>query len=132
MSLDMFQRLLIYSLWELDTIWILLLCENWINLNYVNRFIMLFRPIIFFHFSMQCSAHSLQSCLNLCHPQTAAHQAPLSMGFSGQDYWSGLPCPPPRDLPDPGIEPKSLTSPPLAGGFFTTSTIWEASVHSFY
>ena len=56
---------------------------------------------------------------------TISHQAPLSMGFSRQEYWSGLPCPPPGDLPDPGIEPTSLTSPALTGGFFTTSTIWE-------
>ena len=48
---------------------------------------------------------------------TVAHQAPLSMGFSRQEYWRGLPCPPPGDLPNPGIEPKS---PALAGGFFTT------------
>ena len=53
-------------------------------------------------------------------PWTAAHQAPLSMGFFRQDYWSGLPCPIPGDLPDPGIEPMSPMSPPLAGGFFTT------------
>ena len=55
---------------------------------------------------------------------TIALQAPLSMVFSRQEYWSGLLCPPPRDLPNPGIEPRSLTSPVLAGGFFTTSTIW--------
>ena len=52
---------------------------------------------------------------------TIAQQAPLSMGFSRQEYWSGLPCPPPGDLPDPGIEPASLMSPGFAGGFFTTS-----------
>ena len=52
---------------------------------------------------------------------TVAHQAPLSVGFSRQEYWNGLPCPPPGYLPDPGIEPVSLTSPALAGGFFTTS-----------
>jgi len=52
---------------------------------------------------------------------TVDHQAPLSMGFSRQQYWNGLPCPPPRDLPDPGIEPLSLMSPALAGRFFTTS-----------
>ena len=57
---------------------------------------------------------------------TVARQAPLSMGFSRQQYWSGLPCPPPGDLPGPGIEPLSLTSPALAGGFLTTSTTWEA------
>ena len=59
-------------------------------------------------------------------PWTAACQAPLSMGFSRQGYWSGLPCPPPEALPDPVMEPSSLTSPALAGGFFTTSTTWEA------
>ena len=53
---------------------------------------------------------------------TVARQAPLSMGFSRQEYWSGLPCPPLGDLPDPGIEPVSLMSPALAGNFFTTST----------
>ena len=57
---------------------------------------------------------------------TIAHQAPLSMGFSRQEYWSGFPCPPPGDLSDPGTEPASLLSPALAGGFFTTSTTWEA------
>ena len=51
------------------------------------------------------------------------------MGFSGKEYWSGLPCPPPRDLPDPGIEPVSLMSPALAGGFFVTNATWEAHLH---
>ena len=59
-------------------------------------------------------------------PWTVVHQAPLSMGFSRQKYWSELPCPPPGYLPDPGTEPSSLTSPVLAGRFFTTSTTWEA------
>ena len=53
---------------------------------------------------------------------TVARQAPLSMGFSRQEYWSGLSCPPPGDLPNLGIEPASLMSPALAGGFFTTGT----------
>ena len=48
--------------------------------------------------------------------------APLSMGFSRQEYWNGLPRPPPGDLPDLGIEPVSLMSPALVGGFFTAST----------
>ena len=48
---------------------------------------------------------------------TVAHQAPLPMGFSRQEYWSGLSFPPPGDLPDPGIKP---ASPVLTGGFFTT------------
>ena len=48
------------------------------------------------------------------------------MGFSRQQYWSGLPFPPPEDLPNPGIEPVSLASPALADKFFTTSATWEA------
>ena len=54
---------------------------------------------------------------------TVALQTPLSMGFSRKEYWSGLPCPPPGDLPDPGMEPVSLKSPALMGGFFTASTL---------
>ena len=56
---------------------------------------------------------------------TVAHQAPLPMGFSRQEYYRGLPCPPPGDLPNPGIKSTSLTSPALTGGFFTTSATWE-------
>ena len=56
--------------------------------------------------------------------RTVASQATLSMGFSGQECRSGLPCPPPGDLPDPGIEPTSLAST-LAGEFFTSSTTQE-------
>ena len=52
-----------------------------------------------------------------------AHQAPLFMGFSRQEYWTGLPFPPPGDLPDPGIK---SACPALAGGFFTTNTTREA------
>ena len=59
---------------------------------------------------------------------TVARQAPLSMGFSRQEYWSGLPFPTPGDLPDPGIKPASLRSPALAGRFFTTNATWEAPV----
>ena len=59
---------------------------------------------------------------------TVVHQAPLFMGFSRQEYWSGLPFPSPEDLPNAGIEPMSLMSLELAGGFFTTSTIWEAPI----
>ena len=53
-------------------------------------------------------------------PWTAARQAPLSVGFSRQEYWSGLPGPSPGDLPNSGIKPASLKSPALAGRFFTT------------
>jgi len=57
-------------------------------------------------------------------PWTVVHQVPWSMGFSRQGYCSGLPCPPPGDLPDPGVEPTSLTSPSLAGRFFTTNATY--------
>ena len=59
-------------------------------------------------------------------PESIDHQAPLSMGFSRQELWSGLPFPPTGDLLDPGIEPQSLTSPALAGRFITTDATWEA------
>ena len=52
----------------------------------------------------------------------------LSTGCSRQEYWSGLPCPSPRNLPDPGIEPLSLMSPALTGRFFSTSTTWSLVV----
>ena len=70
---------------------------------------------------------SLQSYLILCNPMdwTVACQAPLSMRFFRQGYWSGLPCPPPGDLPNPRIKPASLMSPAVASEFFTTSTTWE-------
>ena len=64
---------------------------------------------------------------------TIAQQAPLSMGSSRQEYWGGLPFPPPGDLPNPRIKPTIPGSPALAGGFFTTSATWEALLftHSF-
>ena len=62
------------------------------------------------------------SCFSRVHlfatPWTVARQAPLSIEFSRQECWSGLPSPSPEDLPNPGIELVSLTSPALAGGFF--------------
>ena len=69
-------------------------------------------------------AESLQLHLTLCDPTDL--QAPLSMGFSRQEYWSGLLYPSPWDPPNSGIEPASRMSPALAGGFFTTSATWEA------
>ena len=59
-------------------------------------------------------------------PWTVARQGRLPVGFSSKEHWTGLPCPPPGDLPEPGIKPGSLTSPVLAGELFTTSTTWEA------
>ena len=67
----------------------------------------------------------VQLCVTLW---TVAHQPPLFMGFCRNEHWSRLSCPPPGDLPNPGIEPRSLMSPALAGGFFTTSATWEAPI----
>ena len=58
---------------------------------------------------------------------TVAHQAPLSIGFSRQEHWRGLPWPPPGN-PNPEIKSVSLTSPAVAGKFFTTSATWEAHI----
>ena len=57
---------------------------------------------------------------------TVAHLGTLCLGFSRQEYWSGLPCSPLGDFPKPGIEPMSLMSPALAGGFFTTSALFSS------
>ena len=71
---------------------------------------------------------SLQLCPNLCDPVDCSPPGSSVHGILRQEYWSGLPCPPSGGLPDPGIEPGSLMSPALAGGFFTTKAIWEALV----
>ena len=68
-----------------------------------------------------------QLCLTLCDSMDCSHQASLSIGFSWQEYWNGLPYPPPGDLSNPGIEPISLMSLALAGRFFTTSTTRETT-----
>ena len=98
----------------------------------------------FFFFAAPCSMRSLTSrcvCVSvgthvcLCSvvsdsfvtPQTVARQGPLFMGFSWQDYWSGLPFPPSEELPHPGVQPASPTSLALAVGFFTTITTREAA-----
>ena len=60
-------------------------------------------------FSVNNMVVVVQSHLTLCDPWTVACQAPLFMGFSRQEYWSGLPCPPPKDLPNPRIKPRSPT-----------------------
>jgi len=81
--------------------------------KWVSDYLFLFQPCMISHFS------HVQLIVALW---TVACQAPLSMGFSRKEYWSGLPCLPPGDLPYLGIEPISLTS---AGRFFTTSTTWK-------
>ena len=113
-------------------------CINWIGTIQIhflsfNLFIYLCLsgclPIIFLHVKIDEHNHRLLlllSCFSrarlfvtLC---TVACQAPLFMGFSRKEYWSGLPYPPPGDLSDPGIEPMTLMPPSLPGEFFTTST----------
>ena len=85
-------------------------------------------PLLILHFpstlltkatSVKNVSHTVVSNSGI--PWTVACQAPLSMGFPRPEYWSWLPFPSPRDLPCRGSEPASLTSPALAGGFFTTS-----------
>ena len=71
-------------------------------------------------------AKLLQSCPTPWDPWTIAHQAPLFMGFSRREHWSGLPCPSSGSLPKLGMEPMSLMPPALAGRFFITSAAWEA------
>ena len=80
-------------------------------------FILHYFILSYFLFYPPCSCSVAKSCLTLVIPWTLAHQAPLSKGFPRQEYWNGLPFPPLRDLPDPGI---NLISPVLAGGLFTT------------
>ena len=77
---------------------------------------MIIHPSILSHFSCVQLSATLW---------TVDRQASVSMGFSRQEYWSGLPFPSPGDLPHPGVEPVSLMSPALAGGFLTTSATWE-------
>ena len=72
------------------------------------------------------------SCVQLfVTPMTIALQVPLSMGFSGKEYWSKLPFPTPEDPTDPGTEPESLAYPALAGGFFTMASPGKFGALSF-
>ena len=76
------------------------------------------------HFLLQCMKVKVKTLSRVplsATPLTAAHQAPLSMGFSRQEYWSGLLFPSSGDLLDPRIKPTTLVFPALAGGFFTTA-----------
>ena len=79
------------------------------------------------HFCVCFGGLVTQSCLTLATPWTVAHQAPLSVGFSRQEYWSGLPFPPLGDLSNPGIEPWSPELQAVsynAGEFFTDWATW--------
>ena len=70
-------------------------------------------------------AHTL-SCIQLCDPMNRSPPGPSAHGILQARYWSGLPFPPPGDLPHPGIRLVSLASPALAGGFFSSGATWEA------
>ena len=114
-------------------------CRMSLNLAISDIFVLLIRKYEFWgktlHGAVPFSSHHIRCmcmlspfcCVRLfVTPWTVAPQAPLSMAFSRQEYWSGLPCPSPEDLPDLVIKPSSLISLALAGNFFTTSTIWIA------
>ena len=89
-----------------------------------DRCFLFFFLIFLFSFFFWHVGYSLSHVQLVATPGTVAHQAPLSMGFSRQEYQSGLPCPLPGDLPDPGIKPTSLMSPALAGGFFSVRSLF--------
>ena len=103
---------------------------NTFNINAITPKTLNFYSLEIYH----CFINPLNVCVLSCFSclqffvtlWTVAHQSPLFMGFSRQEYWSGLPCPPSEDLPDPGIKPGSLMSPALASGLVTTSATWEA------
>ena len=78
------------------------------------------------HYVPVCMLSHFSCALLFATLWTLVRQAPLSTGFSRQEYWTGLPCSPPGDLPDPGIEPLSFLSAVLLGRFFIPSTTWEA------
>ena len=78
-----------------------------------------------------CVCSFAQSCLTLCDPRDCSRRAPLSMGFSRQEYWSGLPFPPPGDLSEPGIEPVSPMSTTQQADSLPLSH-WGHGIHSVY
>ena len=92
-----------------------------------------FSVFLIFHSPLThvCVYSIAQSCLTSAAVWTVACQAPLSREFSRQEYWSQLPFPTPGIFPDLGIKPTSLMSPELAGGSFTTRTIWETLLPIF-
>ena len=88
----------------------------------MNISLIIFTLIPCFNYTLDACLLSCFSCVGLFGTLLAvARQAPLSVGFSRQEYWSGLPCPPPGDLVNSGIQAPSLKSPTLAGGFLPLS-----------
>ena len=121
------QEKIIYSI-SLISVSLVPIWDDESSLNYCGKhFIMYVSQItILYTLNLYTVCVCVFTCVQLfATPCTVAHQAPLSMEFSRQGYWSGLPFPPPGDLPDLGIELASFASPALTGGFFTISTTWE-------
>ena len=92
----------------------------------INVFVFAENMTMYVHVCILSRFSHVQFFVTLC---TIACQAPLSMGFSSQEYCRGLLCPPPGDLRDPSTKPMSPASPALAGWFFTTSAMWEDKSH---
>ena len=84
--------------------------------------------IVLYYINISPCMLTLQSCPTLCDPMGCSPPGSLSMGYPRQEYWRALLFSSPGDLPNPGMEPESLRSPPLAGGFFTTSSTWEPNI----
>ena len=123
------QDAMVFVLWMLSLSQ-LFHCISYIYLTkYLAHYILyifIYKNIWLYMYNIYVRARSLQLYSDpLWAPCTVA-QAPLSMGFSRWDYWGGLPCPPPGNLPNPGMKPELFMSPVLAGWFFTTSATWEA------
>ena len=118
---------------NINTIKTILLEYSWFAMLCFNTFLIKGIGIItfiaqFFYFWNMCVLSHFSHVQLFVTLWTIACQAPLFMGFSRQEYWSGLPCLPLGNLPDSGIKPASLISPALAYGFLTINTTWETHI----
>ena len=121
-----------------STLWLLLMLKDDLFVGFWIHFLAEVSQTQCFICSISQASFTWRSCAYACvlshfshvwlcaTPWPVAHQAPLSMEFSRQEYWSGLSCLPSGDLPDPRNKLTSLMSPALEGEFFTTSVTWEA------
>ena len=119
----LFDSLSLWSVFQLG-VCVRPLCSSFSRL--LLFWVFLYRSLPFYIILRLCVLSHFSRVRFFASPWTVTCQAPLSIGFSRQVYWSVLPHPPPGGLPNPGIRPKSLMYPALAGGFFTTSTAWRA------
>ena len=102
----------------------------WLSLLFCSRKFTHFINTLRLLYILSCMLSRFSGVQLFVTPWTVAHQAPLSMGFSRQEYWSGLPFPSPGDLPNPGIKLVSLFT--LVGDFSSTNTTWEAHILPSY